>query len=859
MDSEKNPEQDPEKEAGNEPEQDALHEVVSAIADGREIDWALIEQRFDPAGRGLIEQLHLIAGIAGAFKDDTPATPDYPDRPNGGAPAPAAGGNLGPPNDGAPGDGDLGRWGDLILIEEVGQGSFGAVYRAHDPALDRPVAVKLLHGTSSTDDELETRLRHEGQTMARLNHPNVVRIFGAAKHDGRVGLWMEFVRGLTLEQMLVNHGQFSAGEAALVGCELCDALTAVHHADLIHRDVKAQNVMREVGGRLVLMDFGAGRRRSGPAIGGRIVGTPLYLAPEVIRGGEATVQSDIYSLGVLLYHLVTNEFPVRAATFDELVRAYARGDITPLQEARPHLPSSFVRVIERAINPSPSKRFASANRMGAALAQVRGSGGKTTAPRIRTAGRRTPVGAAGPEPDPGPSVAVLPFADMSPAKDQECFCDGITEEIISALAQIPGLRVAARTSTFRFKTHALDVRQIGESLNVATVLDGSVRKDGDWLRITVELIGSADGYHLWSERFDRRLVDVFAVQGEIAGAVASTLKGRLAAGRPGAAARSSDVEAYALYLEGRYHWNKRNEGELKKSVACFERSIERDPTFAPAHAGLADACVMLGTYGAMPPDEVMPRAKSAVDTALHLDAGLAEAYACRACISAVYDWSWSEAERDFQRAIALKPSYPTAHHWYAINYLVVLRRFDEAADALRRALDLDPLGLAVRTSVGMTHYFAGRYKDAVRELSSTVELDGSFGMAHFFLGAAATEMRRYDQAARELDTALRLSGRSPEILAAVGYLHGVSGQTAEARDVMGELRRIAGERYVSPARIAQVHIGLGERAAALDRLEEAHAGRAADLAWLGVRPVFASLRAEPRFTQLLAKMGIPPA
>jgi TolB-like protein/tetratricopeptide (TPR) repeat protein len=839
-------------------ETDPLHDLAAAIADGSGVDWSHVEAGTKrPRQRRLVEQMRLIAMIAGMHRNR-----DAPPEPSGNPEGSQSSTTRAERPDHVASD--LDRWGELILIEEVGQGSFGTVYRAHDPQLDRPVAVKLLRRTFSTDDQLARRLLHEGRTLARVRHTNVVTVYGAGEHEGRVGLWMEFIRGLTLEQMLVSHGPFSAGEAGLVGYELSGALAAVHHAGLVHRDVKAQNVMREEGGRLVLMDFGAGQKRAELRTGGgRVVGTPLYLAPEVITGAEATIASDIYSLGVLLYHLVAGDFPVKGVTFEDLVRAHARREITPLQDLQPHLPRSFVRVVERAIDPDAARRFASAGRMGAALGRIHGSSVNTAAaPRLRTTERRAHgAGQAALRLDPGgPSVAVLPFSDMSPAKDQECFCDGMTDELINALAQISGLRVAARTSAFQFKGQARDVRLIGDALNVATVLDGSVRKDGDRLRITVELIGSADGYHLWSRRFDRDLGDVFDVQDEIAGTVVMLLKGKLAVDQRAAPVvrRSRDLEAYEFYLEGRYHWNKRTEEELKRSVACFERAVDRDPGYSQAYAGMADAYVTLGTYGAMPPKDVMPRAKRALETALEIDVGLAEAYTCRGCVRAVYDWSWSDAEQDFRRAIALQPSYPTAHHWYAINHLVPAGRFDEATEELQRALSLDPLALAIKTSLGMKSYFAGQYEDAVRELSKTIDLDERFGMARLFLGATYTEQARYAEALEELVAAIHLSGRSPEILAALSYLHGVSGDIIAARKGLDELMGFAGARYVSPARLAQVHVGLGEHGAALDRLEEAHAERAADLAWLSVRPVFAGLRDEPRFTALLTQMRLSP-
>ena len=1047
------------------------------------------------------------------------------------------------------------RWGDLILLKKIGHGSFGTVYLAHDPRLERAVSVKLLRSAAG-DEQLASILTHKGRTLARVRHPNVVTVYAAGEHDGHVGLWMEWIRGVTLEHMLDTRGPFSASEAALIGQDVCRALSAVHRAGLIHGNVRAQNVMREQGGRLVLMDCGAGRASSyQEPLRPEQVGTLPCLAPELLDGADGTIKSDLYSLGILLYHLVTNAFPVNAKTIEGLREALARGEAARLQDLRPDLQGQFVRVVERAIERDPARRFSTAGEMEAALAhshgvivndspppaasivddrraaavgeapatfpkpgetlghyqileQIGAGGtgvvyratdkrlkrevaikvlletfaanpdrlalfkqeaqaiaalshpniltlhdvgterglwyavtellhGKTLRARmihgplpteeaidyaievshglaaahakdivhmdlkpenlmiiddgwlkildfgVARVGRSAPSSddsttqthqpergwgtlaymspeqitddhvdhrsdlfslgtilyemLAGRHPfqrgspaatmgailrdDPAPiasvesaissgldrivrrslrkspverfqsareirfaleavrdaghrsgtapltvtvtgarrdqpSVAVLPFTDMSPAKDQECFCDGIAEELINALTQIPGLRVAARTSAFQFKEQPQDARQIGRVLNVGTVLTGSVRKHDDRLRITFELIGTEDGYQLWSERFDRDIADVFAIQDEIAAAVVKTLKGQLTSHIPLVAPHTRDLSAYTSYLEGRYHWNKRTEDDLRKSVACFDDAIERDPGYAVAYAGKADAYVTLGTYGALPPADVIPRAKRALQQALEIDDALAEAYACRGCVRSVFDWSWAEAERDFLRAIELNPSYPTAHHWYAINHLVPRGRFEDADVALRRARDLDPLALAIRMSLGMKSYFAGRYDEAADELSRTIQLDTHFGMAHAFLGASYLEQGRYHEARAEIDVALRLCGGTPEILASLGYLHGRSGDRVTARQILDGLTRLSADRYVSPGRLAQVHVGLGERDEALTRLEEAAVEHAADMAWLGVRPVFASLSDEPRFVALLNKMGL---
>jgi serine/threonine-protein kinase len=812
-----------------------IRDLAQAIADGSVIDWEHLAGDTDAESQTLVEQLRRIADVAAVGRNQGSLSSN---------------GTTAEPH---PATTDMEHWGDLTLFEEVGRGSFGTVYRAHDPRLDRVVAVKLLQRTSSAE-ELALKLLHEGRTMARVRHSNVVMVYEAGEHDGWVGLCMEFIKGLTLEQMLANHGPFSASEAGLAGQELCGALGAVHLAGLVHRDVKAQNVMREEGGRLVLMDFGGGQELSGAVIGERrIVGTPMYLAPEILTGAKATVRSDIYSLGVMLYHLVSDDYPVKAENIEDLLKAHESGEVQPLQDVRPGLPMAFVRIVERALHHDPAKRFASAGLLGTALGRFLGTGSKSS-PRLKSLTDNPGQLANSHAHMAAPSVAVLPFSDMSPAKDQEWFCDGLAEELISGLAQVPGLSVAARTSTFQFKGHAQDIREIGDALNVATILDGSVRRDADRLRVTVELINAADGYHLWSKRFDTRPGDVFAVQDEIAAAVVTALRGRLSTTAVGPVQRSTDLDAYSAYLEGRYHWNNRTEDELKKSVECFERAIGLDPQYAPAYAALADACVTLGTYGALPPADVMPRATQALERSLEIDDRLAEAYACRGCIHSVYDFAWKDGEVDFLRAIELQPGYPTAHHWYGINHLVPQGRFDEATSALQRALELDPLALAIRTSLGMKSYFAGQYDQAVRELKKTIDFDSGFGIAHLFLGATYTEQARYSDALEELSIARRLVGQSPEVLAALAYLQGLAGDVTAARKALSELVRVACKRYVSPVRIAQAHVGLGEHDQALDLLEKAYAERAADFAWLTVRPTFASLRGTSRYEALAKRL-----
>jgi TolB-like protein/Flp pilus assembly protein TadD len=453
------------------------------------------------------------------------------------------------------------------------------------------------------------------------------------------------------------------------------------------------------------------------------------------------------------------------------------------------------------------------------------------------------------------SIAVLPFIDLSPGRSLDYFCDGIAEEIIDALTRIPELRVVARGSAFKLKA-VDDVRQVGSLLRVGTVLRGSVRVCDNKVRVVPQLIDAVDGGQLWSQRFDRDLQDVFKVQEEIATAAVRALGIQLHERSgdvmlEGRAAGSRDVEAYMMYLKGRHYWNQRTETALLKSVDYFLAAVEREPGYAEAHAGLAETYATLGVYGASSPHEIMPKARAAAARAIEIAHGLSSPYVTSACIAAVYDWAWRDAEALFRRAIELNPDDPAAHHWYAINYLVPLQRFDEAKEELRRAVQADPLSMPFRVSVGLLSYFKHQFGEAERDFRDSLELEAGWAMARLFLGLTLVEMARYEEAIREIETAIRLSP-SPEQTAALGYAFARAGDIDRARHALGELLTLSSERYVSPSLVAQVHAGLGETLPAVEWLEKASAARALDLVWLGVRPVFDGLRAEPRVAAMLA-------
>ena len=503
-----------------------LSDLFDRVADGTPIDWTRTrKEAADDADKELIEALETVAMVSECHRGTS--------------------------------------WGPLEIIERLGAGAHAEVYRAWDPNLGREVALKLYEGEHKPG-RLDRALE-EARLLAQLNHRNIVDVYGAERIGSTLGIWMELVVGHTLSQVLERLGSFDWRAAALCGMDLCSAVAAVHAKGLVHADIKAQNVMREEGGRIVLVDFGLGQRLQHGRTGPTGVGTPVYAAPELFAGGSASVSSDIYSLGVLLYHLVTGQFPVHGKTVADIRAAHEKHLFTPLGDVRTELPPSFRAVVEQALRPEPAERYRTAGALEAALQGLL----HPEAPPGRDGGlERTGLAAGGGR---SISIAVLPFVDMSRKHDQEYICDGIAEEILNILSRHHGLRVVARTSAFQFKDEHIDIRRIGGLLNVDAVLEGSVRAASGRIRITVRLIDVRDGCQLWSEQYDRQLGDVFVLQDEIARNVVSSMSPRLgespAASPP---APRTDVEAYSCYLKARFQMNKRTTDGLRKAIAYCE-------------------------------------------------------------------------------------------------------------------------------------------------------------------------------------------------------------------------------------------------------------------------------------------------
>jgi serine/threonine-protein kinase len=751
----------------------------------------------------------------------------------------------------------------------------GEVYRARDVRLGRPVAIKVLRPDSAANPERLARFEQEARTASALNHPNVVTIYDIGRVDDTPYIAMELVEGRTIREML-EPGPLSFPRLLLYAVQIAEALAKAHAGGIVHRDLKPENLMVTGDDLVKILDFGLAKltplvsqATSAPTAhtaAGVLLGTVQYMSPEQARAPSVDHRSDQFTLGLILYEMATGRRAFPRDSVSGTLAAILFEEPVPVGELNPAVPEGLRQVIATCLKKDPQDRFASTRDLARALSALQGRGAAFESGVDTMAG---PLPAA-PSPQPA-SVAVLPFVDMSSLKDQEYFCDGMAEELINALTQIPGLRVVSRTSSFQFKGKVDDVRAIGQRLGVRTLLEGSVRTAGERVRIGARLTNAADGYQIWSAQYDREMKDVFAVQDEIAGSILAALRVTLikAENVPLVAPHTGAPEVYKLYLKGRHEWNKRTEDGLLRSLEYFQQAIDQDPGYARAHAGLADSYVLLGVYGIRPPAEVMPKAKATATRALEeaadawapgqADAGLAAVYTTLACVKAVYEWSWQEAERSFRRAIELDPTYPTAHHWYATNLLVPTRRFEEAAREIRLAQDRDPLSPAIQASLGLVHYFAGQLAEAEAELKKTLEADGGFAMGHFFLGQTYLRMERAGDALAAIGNASRLSPASAEFRAGLGSACALAGETDRARRILAELEEARRVRYVSAALVAEVHAGLGETEEAISWLGEAHRERSPELAWIGVRPAFNRLRADPRFVELVRKIGLPDA
>jgi serine/threonine-protein kinase len=732
------------------------------------------------------------------------------------------------------------------VAKAVGAGGMAVVFRAEDLKHHRPVAIKVLKPELASSLG-SSRFLREIQIASGLQHPNILALFDSGEADGILFYVMPFVAGESLRARLAREGALPLAETLRLAREVAEGLGYAHEQGVVHRDIKPENILLSSGHALIC-DFGIARALTlaagdTPTEPGLAIGTPAYMSPEQSFADDVDARSDIYSLGCVLFEMLAGEPPFRGSTGLSIMAQHSTARPPPLRQIRSDVPATVEDAIGRALAKQPEQRFATAAEFAKALQ----------------------LSPAAPSRPGGTAIIVLPFANLSADPESEYLSDGISEELIQALAALEGLRVVARTSAFAFKGKREDVREIGQRLRVDVVVDGSVRVMGDRVRISAQLVNAVDGYQLWSARYERRLGDTFAIEDEIARSVAGVLQSRLSPGGeptrpfpplPRPLSPPRDAQAHEHYLKGRFHWNKRTEQGIGRSIGYFEQAIARAPNAAAVHAALADSYLMLGLYGSAPADQVMLKAKAAAERALALDARSAEAHSAFGSVLALYQWEWREAGDHFRRAIELTPGYPTAHQSRAMHLLVPLAHFEEARRALEYARELDPLSPAILTSLGVLSFFLRDWDRALRELHDVLELDPGFATAHYFMGQTYLWQSAGDLALDAFTRAVSLGGRSAETLAGLGYAQARLGRGAEARAALDELMRRAAASYVSPARIAQLHLALGDRAQALDWLDRALDQRSPDVVWIGVHPMFDELREEPRFIDALERTGL---
>ena len=770
------------------------------------------------------------------------------------------------------------------IVEPLGSGGMGVVYRARDEHLDRDVALKVLPPGSVADDTARKRLRREAQLLSKLSHPHICTIFDFDSQDGVDFLVMELVPGESLASKL-EPGPLGESQVLPIALQIAEALEEAHREGIVHRDLKPGNVMLTARGAVKVLDFGLARSLHTESVAlesltqtGAIAGTLPYMAPEQFRGGVANVRTDIYAWGAVVYEIVTGVRAFAQATPAALLHAIMNDAPAPPSKLVPGLSPSLDGIILKALEKDPEKRYPSARDLVAALEAI-GAGRTTTSFQPALHRKRWSVATAATAggalvaalslwfvlpginrtgaPSRIESIAVLPLTNLSGDASQDYFADGMTDALITRLAQIQDLRVISRTSVMRYRADKKTLPEIGRELNVQAVVEGTVLRSGDHVRITAQLVEASKDRHLWAQTYERQLRDVIDLQSDLSSAIASQIQVRLTAKDRERLVHVDAVDpgAYDAYLKGRYHWNRRTREDLETARGLFQRAIEADSGFALAHAGLADTYILLNLYAGLPSSEAFSKAMEAARKALTLDNTLAEAYPALALVKVYSQWDWKGAESDFKRAIELKPSYATAYHWYSI-LLRDRSRFDESVSMARRALELDPLSLIVNANLGDVYYFARRYDDAVRQHRATRSLDPGFAPTHLYLGMVFAQEGLIDSALAECRTARALTSGSAYALGGLGYALGRAGKKAEAGEVLRELLRDADDGAGHSFDISLVYVGLGDRTHAVQWLERAYREQSSGIKDIAVDPRLDPLRGESGFLDLLHRMGL---
>jgi TolB-like protein/Flp pilus assembly protein TadD/predicted Ser/Thr protein kinase len=739
------------------------------------------------------------------------------------------------------------------ILDKLGEGGMGVVYKAQDTKLKRTVALKFLSPQALGSEKERTRFVNEAQAAAALDHPSICTVHEIDEADGQTFIAMAYIEGLSLKEK-IQSGPLKLEEALKIATQVAEGLQEAHRKGIVHRDIKSDNIMLTNEGSVKIMDFGLAKIAKGRLAAREEMksGTVAYMSPEQATGGSIDLRTDIWSLGVVLYETLAGQLPFKGNYSEAVIYSILNEEPVSIRDFRSRVPMELERILNKALAKSPEERYQRINDM---LVDLRSARKELKAGFFAEETARS---------KPQPSIAVLPFTNLSADPGQDYFCDGMAEEIINALTQVKDLRVVARTSAFLFRGKEIDIREIGKKLNVETVLEGSVQKAGNRLRINAQLVNVADGYHLWSEKYDREAGkkscpdDIFCIQDEISLAVVSNLKVKLLGKQKAKLTKrhTEAIDAYSLHLKGRYFWNKRTKENLAKAAQYFEQAIEKDPGYALAHVGLADSYILLAEYGLLPPKDAFPRARAAVTKALEIEETLAEAHTSLAFIKTLSDWDWLGAEKEFRQAIEFNPGYATAHQWYA-EHLTMTGRYAEATAQLKRAKELDPLSLIIGVASAVTLFCeTPRHDRVIEECQKVLEMDPNFGGALNVLGMVYRERAMYREAIEAFQKARAFDKANTWVAAGLGHAYAVSGDKSEAQKVLDELQQLSKRIYVPPDNIALVYLGLGKKKLTFEYLEKAYQDRCVGLCWLKADPIFDSVRSDLRFTALLERIGL---
>jgi len=751
--------------------------------------------------------------------------------------------------------------GPYQIIRELGTGGMGCVYLAHDQRLNRPVAVKLLSNYNMAAAERLRRFRQEALAASALNHPNILTIYEIGEAEGKNFIVTEFVDGSTLSKR-ISAGPIAVSESLDLGIQIAGALSAAHAAGIIHRDIKPANVMVRGDGLAKVLDFGLAKYEQAhndtasvdsivETAPGAVMGTAAYMSPEQARGASLDARTDLWSLGAILYEMVSGSRPFQGDTPIDVMAAVIERQPLPFSTSLA-VPDSMAAIVFKALQKDREARYQTANELLTELKELAkrlefASHGRSVSNETRHEAVREQAKS---------SIAVLPFVNMSADAENEYFCDGLSEELLNALTRIEDLKVAARTSTFSFKGKDVTVSGIGRALNVSSVLEGSVRKSGNRLRITVQLINAADGYHLWSERYDREMKDIFDVQDEIALAVVDALKVKLLGKEKAAVLKryTENVEAYQLYLKGRYYWWKTVPEEFAKGRNYFEQAVVVDPSYGLSYCGLSSYFGFGSAWGMVPPELGWPKAVAANAKALKLDDTLAEVHNNMGGLNMVYHRDPLAAEQSITRAIELNPKFQEAHYLYSF-FLLTRSRFDEAITQGKVALDLDPFSMRINNHVGFAYYLARRYDEAIAQYKQAIELDANNAAVHEALGDAFEQKRMFDEAIEAWQNALALKGdREGAVL--LGSTYSESGFEPAKRAAaqwkhQGLKDRFARGEYLSAIHLARTYVQLADYDESFAWLEKASRERTVFPLLMSADPFYDNLRADPRFEKVL--------